>query len=116
MGDWFRKGRLSAGEGYSTVAFLRLSCPSIQLRRRKALTLLPHPIRQRRLLDDPEAEVDMSSGNISFTSYIPQATATHPTFEKHRYAVSWRRFFARMFQQGPDLVVSCLAARSAGSL
>jgi len=38
----------------------------------------------RRLLDDPEAEVDMSSGNISFVGYIPEAKGTHPTYEKHR--------------------------------
>merc|ERR1712070_313931 len=37
----------------------------------------------RRLLDEPEAEVDVSSGMVSFTGYIPEAKTFHPGFPKH---------------------------------
>merc|ERR1712182_85580 len=37
----------------------------------------------RRLLDEPEAEVDMSSGQVAFTGYMPENKTLHPTFPKH---------------------------------
>jgi len=49
-----------------TLAFGRGSCPKL-----------------RRLLDEPEREVDVSSGAVSFNSYIPEAKSFHPGFPKH---------------------------------
>jgi len=49
-----------------TTAFGRGACPKL-----------------RRLLDEPEREVDISSGGVSFTSYIPEDKNFHPSFPKH---------------------------------
>ena len=68
---------------------------------------LPRPARQRRLLDDPDAEVDNSSGNTSFTSYIPQATTAHPTFEKHRCACVTLAAAQRPIPPPPLLLTHC---------
>eukprot|EP00658_Telonema_sp_P-2_P017113 TRINITY_DN16627_c0_g2_i2.p1 TRINITY_DN16627_c0_g2~~TRINITY_DN16627_c0_g2_i2.p1 ORF type:complete len:224 (-),score=66.02 TRINITY_DN16627_c0_g2_i2:136-807(-) len=34
----------------------------------------------RRLLDAPEVDVELASGTVSFTSYIPEDTQSHPDF------------------------------------
>jgi len=52
--------------GFVTLSFGRGSCPKL-----------------RRLLDEPEAEVEVSSGGVAFQSYIPEAKDFHPTFPKH---------------------------------